>query len=245
MSTVDYAFVFGVWGEASRVRVPNDFTYEFAQRNPAKYIPFMCLDPTQPGTLEEMDRCVEELGMRGIKIHPVMAEFDPSQDRFLPFFENARKHRLPFIVHMGVSPVARNPIKYAHPFGIDEVAGEFTDVRFVVAHLAQPWQREAAMMARKANVWCDVSTLGIRQYQGYDALLVWQEWKVLDKLLFGTAYPLWTPAEHEQTLRRLLAYGPERGLPPIDEGWLDRMLERDTLELLGVPRPAAASSSAS
>ena len=36
------------------------------------------MDPTQPGHPEEFERCVQDLGLRGLKLGPVYQDFDPT-----------------------------------------------------------------------------------------------------------------------------------------------------------------------
>ena len=93
----------------------------------------------------------------------------------------------------------------AIPLLIDEVAQAFPDLKFVIAHMAHPWQRDCAVVIRKhANVYADVSGGGwVRPYQAWEALVLMVEWGVTDKLLFGSDFPLWTPQEGMDDMRGL------------------------------------------
>ncbi|MBY0458258.1 MAG: amidohydrolase, partial [Gemmataceae bacterium] len=50
--------------------------------------------------------------------------------------------------------------KYAHPLGVDEVAVDHPDCRFVLCHMGNPWMLDAAEVVYKnMNVWADLSGL--------------------------------------------------------------------------------------
>jgi predicted TIM-barrel fold metal-dependent hydrolase len=86
--------------------------------------------------------------------------FYPSDPGYRPYYELAARHNLPVIFHTGdtFSPLAK--LKYAHPLGVDEVAVDHADVRFVLAHVGNPWMIDAAEVVYKnVNVWADLSGL--------------------------------------------------------------------------------------
>ena len=56
------------------------------------------------------------------------------------------------------SPLAK--LKYAHPLGVDDVAVDHPDCRFVMCHLGNPWTIDAAeVIYKNMNVWADLSGL--------------------------------------------------------------------------------------
>lgn len=235
MRGVDRVIVFGIHASAVDVYVPNDYVAQFVSHDPDKYIGFMALDPSRPDALDEMERCATDLGLRGIKLYPVMARFDPLDEKLTPFYARASELRLPLLWHMGASPVAAGRLRYSLPILVDDIAATFPDLPMILAHLAHPWQRDAVVVMRKNPlVYADISGLWKRPYQGYDALLICHEWEVLDKLLFGSDYPIWTPTEAVAALRTLVADGIQRGLPALPDDFIDQLLARDTLALLGL-----------
>ena len=84
----------------------------------------------------------------------------PSDPGYLPYYELAEKHQVPFIFHTGDTFSPYSKLKYAHPLGVDEVAVDFPKVRFVMAHVGNPWTVDAAEVVYKnLNVWVDLSGL--------------------------------------------------------------------------------------
>jgi hypothetical protein len=69
-------------------------------------------------------------------------------------------------------------------------------IGFMALDLGDPDVLGQLVMLRKSrNVFADVSAAWARPYDGYRALVRAQEWGVVNKLLFGSDYPMWTPAE--------------------------------------------------
>ncbi|HEX3150302.1 MAG TPA: amidohydrolase family protein [Gemmataceae bacterium] len=84
----------------------------------------------------------------------------PNDPGFRPYYELAARYKLPVFFHTGdtYSPYAK--LKYAHPLGIDEVAVDFPNVKFVMCHVGNPWTVDAAEVVYKnMNVWTDLSGL--------------------------------------------------------------------------------------
>jgi len=234
MAVVDRAIVFGIRGAASGVRTPNDFTVKWVGRNPEKLLGFMALDPMEDDHMEEFERCLD-LGLRGVKIYPMLGRYDPTDPTHFPLYEKAQRLGLPILAHTGTHPDPRAMLKYSHPLLIDEIAQAFPELKFVMAHLAHPWQRDCALVLRKhPNVYADISGVWVRPWQGWEAMTCMIEWGATDKLLFGSDYPLWTPQEAMDGLRRLNDQLEGTRLPRIPEEVIDGILQRDALDLLGL-----------
>ena len=76
MAPVTAACVFGIRATAAGVLTPNAFTERFCAETATETIGFMALDPTDPDVLDQLADGVAR-GLRGIKLYPVLALFDP------------------------------------------------------------------------------------------------------------------------------------------------------------------------
>jgi predicted TIM-barrel fold metal-dependent hydrolase len=86
--------------------------------------------------------------------------FGPEDPGYVPYYKLAAKYDLPFIVHTGDNWSTKAKVKYAHPLRMDEVAVDHPDVRFVLAHVGNPWLIDAAeVLFKNPNVWADLSGL--------------------------------------------------------------------------------------
>ena len=235
MKPVDRAIVFGLTASAMGVRTPHEDIAAIVKRNPSKYIGFMALDPCDRDALQQMDVCVHDLGLKGIKLYPTMQHFDIREERFGAFFERAQKHRLPILIHFGASPFPQSRLCFSQPLLLDDVAITFPEIRFIIAHLGHPWQRDTVVLLRKhKNIFADISGLWHRPWEGYNALVSCIEWSVTNKLLLGSDFPIWTPADAMSELRAVRKQFQNSGLPQIPEEVIEGIIHRNALALLGL-----------
>jgi predicted TIM-barrel fold metal-dependent hydrolase len=230
---VDKAIVFGI---ASRdEESPNDATAAFVRAYPEKLIGFLSIHPLDPHCIEEMERCVSDLGLRGLKLGPNYQNFDPLCEAAFEVYRHAERLGLPIVFHTGTSPVQMADLDYAHPRHFDRVAIAFPDLRMVLAHMAHPWQATTIAVIRKhPHVYADISALFYRPWSFYNCMLLGQEWGVLHKLLFGTDYLVSTPQENLDALRNPNRIVEGTSLPRISEAAMEEIIHRDTLGLLGL-----------
>ena len=83
-------------------------------------------------------------------------------------------------------------------------------------------------------MYADISALYYRPWQFYNALVAAMEYGVLDRLLFGSDYPFTTPASTIEALGKVNAMVYGTGLPRIPEAKIEAMINRDSLDLLGI-----------
>src|SRR5258708_750125 len=247
MEMVDRACVFGnrfkdgqmpAGAEGAGVQWQGDVnaqTATFVRAYPEKLVGFMSVHPEEGDVVAEIERCVADLGLKGIKLGPNYQRFDPLRRDARLVYETAQRQGIPILFHQGTSPMRTAPIRYAHPLVIDEVAMSFPALRIVMAHMRHPWHADTIAVIRKhPHVYADVSANFCRPWQQYQGLRLATEWNVLDKLVFVSDYPVATPRE---TLEGTLAVNrvvAGTGPPPGPHDALRAALERDTLALLGI-----------
>ena len=236
---VEVSVAFTIARDRTRVdSALNDAVAEFVAAEPGRRIGFLSVHPEVEGAEDELERARSELGLKGIKLGPNYQVFDPLGPAALRVYELAERHGLPVLFHQGASPVREAPLRFAHPLLMDEIAIRFPELRVVMAHLGHPWQRETIVTIRKhPHLYADVSALFYRPWSFYEGMRLATEWGVLDKLLFGSDYPIATPAETAAGLRRVNDPIAGTGLPPVPLEAVEAILERDPLPLLGLERP--------
>jgi hypothetical protein len=213
----------------------NDDTAQFVRAHPDKLIGFMSVHPRDPGCLDEIDRCVSDLGLRGLKLGPNYQNFDPLGEEAFRVYKQAQELGLPIMFHTGTSPMRYAPLDYAHPRHFDRIAIAFPDLRMVLAHMSHPWQTTAIAVIRKhPNLYADISALFYRPWSFYNCMRLAQEWGVMHKLLFGTDYPVTTPRENLEAMRKPNSMIEGSALPRISEEAMEGIITRDSLSLLGL-----------
>ncbi|MBM6620745.1 amidohydrolase [Micrococcaceae bacterium RIT802] len=197
------AVVFTVDARTALGHTPNsidDLVAGCARHNDV-LIPFGSVDPRTGGdALVEARRQARELGVRGFKFHPSLQGFDPSEGEFRPLWRELEQLGLPCIFHTGQNgmgaglPGGRGiKLRYSNPLLLDDVAAEFPGLTIIMAHPSVPWQDEANSIAtHKANVYIDLSGWSPKYFP--ESLVKRGNNILSGKLLFGTDFPLITPA---------------------------------------------------
>jgi predicted TIM-barrel fold metal-dependent hydrolase len=227
--------VFGGKARLSTCWVDDSYVADYVAQHPDTLIGFLSLDPTQDGWEREMREGHEQLGLRGIKLMPMYAGFNPDDERLEPLWRYASQKRLPVLLHTGTTFVAQAPLECTLPRRLDPVATRFPEVRIIMAHLGHPYEGECVAVFRKhPNVFADISALFYRPFQLYHSLMLVQEYGVWNKVLFGTDYPFTTVNDTIDGLRKLNRMLEGTSLPRLKEDEIERMIQRPTLALLGL-----------
>ena len=236
MDSVDRAIVLGFKTSLLDCDVPNDYVAAYVQSHPEKLIGFMSVDPTQEGSLEELERGHFDLGLRGIKLSPIYQGFHPHDERVLPIYARAQELGLPIMLHQASCYNREAPLKYANPLYFDDVAIRYPELRLVFAHLGYPWMAETLHVVRKhPHLFTDISFACVRPWSFYNALADYYEWDVLDKLLLGSDFPaVTTPAATIEMLREVNHVVEGTNLPRIPPAEIEGIIQRDSLALLGL-----------
>ncbi|MBM3956986.1 MAG: amidohydrolase [Gemmatimonadetes bacterium] len=248
MAGVDRAITFGLaprpWapeGELMKLKGwPADMNYNdvaaaVARESGGKIIPFMSVHPMDPKWEAEYDRCIGDLGCRGMKLGLNYQDCDPLSNEALKVFARLERDGLPVVFHMGTSPETDAPLEYAHPLKMDRAAILFPKLKMVLAHLAHPWHADCLAVVRKhPNVWADVSAQFYRPWSFWSGMRLFHEWGVLGKVLFATDWPVTVAQDNIDALRGLAKFARDCHLPVIPEQEIEGIINRDALEILGL-----------
>lgn len=121
--------------------------------------------------LEKVDAVLKQGQVKALKIFLGYFHYSPLHAGYRPYYQLAAKHNIPIIFHTGDTYSQIAKVKFAHPLQIDEVAVDFPDTRFVLAHFGNPWILDAAQVVYKnRNVWADVSAILIGDAAAFQAM---------------------------------------------------------------------------
>jgi predicted TIM-barrel fold metal-dependent hydrolase len=178
----------------------NDFIANAVSRFPETFIGFASVDPWKgKRAIYELERAIQELGLRGLKLHPSAQAFYPNDERFYPLWERCAQLGIPVLLHVGTTGFGGGVpggdgicLKYARPIPyVDDVAAVFPNLTIICAHPGFPWQEEMLAVAmHKANVYMDLSGW----LPKYLPAIVVQYARTLlqDKVMFGSDGPFIT-----------------------------------------------------
>ena len=235
----DRAVVFGLRANNTGFHISNDRVARFVASDSKRLIGFGSADPHpklgDADPLREVQRCTDELGMRGVKLGPTYQGVAPDDERLMKIYAYAEKKGLPVLFHQGTTFARNAPLKFANPVLLEDIAYRFPELRMIVAHMGHPWIGECISLIRKQpHVYADVSALHYRPFQFYNALKLAEEYNAHRKLLFGTDFPFTTVAASLDALRNMNTYAARYNLPPIAGSVIEDLIHRDSLSLLNL-----------
>ena len=192
----DKAVVFGLKAPYVGFDVPQELVAGFVREHSDRFVGWCSVDPNDKDCVDQLVHCVEDLGLRGLKVAPIYQNFDPQDPVHLPLFKKAEALGIPVIFHQGTSFVRTGPLKYANPIQLEDIAIACPDLRIIIAHMGHPWETECVVLIRKhPNLYANISALHYRPWRHYQAFMTAMEYGVEHKLIFGSDFPSATP-EH-------------------------------------------------
>jgi predicted TIM-barrel fold metal-dependent hydrolase len=238
----DVAIVFGLQASATDWNIPNDMVAAHVALAPSRLLFFASIDPLKPDFMEELEKCHQQDGAVGVKMSPLYQDVHPGDPRCYGIYRYCVKHGLPILFHAGTSFVGGTPLDYSRPVHFDKVAVDFPELRMVLAHLGHPWEGETiAVIRRHANVYADLSALYYRPWQFYNSMQLLVEYRAHEKVLFGSDFPFTTTADSLAGVRNINHILANSGLPSIPKEVTEGIINRNTLQLLGLPNPTIAA----
>ncbi len=230
-----HTIVFGGKARLSGIWVDDQYVADYVAQHPQSLTGFLSVDPMVDGWQGELRAGHRDLGLKGIKLLSMYAGFRPDDPKLDELWQYASDNQLPVLLHTGTTYISQAPLECTLPRHLDSVAIRFPDVKIIMAHLGHPYEGECVVVARKHdNVYADISALHYRPHQLYHSLMLVQEYGVWDKVLFGTDYPYTNVKATIDGLHRLNDDFAFSQAGRLDEGEIEKMIYRDTLDLLGL-----------
>lgn len=169
--------------------IPNEFIHELKVNN-SNYFCFAGIDVAgkihEP--VSEVIKSIKDLGLDGINIDPGKAEIPvyPNDKRIYPIYEKCVELNVPIIIMTG--PFCGPDISYSNPAYIDQVAGDFPELKIICGHGCWPWVTEMIGVAfKRPNVYVspDVYMFMPGREQYIEAANNFMQ----DQFLFATSFP--------------------------------------------------------
>lgn len=227
-SGADLVVVFGLQARATGVWVPNDLIAGYVAEHPEKLVGWASVDPNAPDCLEELDRCVLELGLQGLKVGPAYQHFDPRDRRHWPLFARCEELGIPVVWHQGTTFPSAARLTESSPLLLEDLIMAFPDLRMIVAHLGHPWEEDLVVLMRKSpNLYADISAVHYRPWRYWQAMVTALEYGVTDKLLLGSDFPSARVDDVIAGLRRVNDVVDGTALPRIPDDVQERIISEN------------------
>ena len=179
--------------------ISNDEVAEFVARSQGLLVPVAGADIRRPMEAVRELRDRVEQGFVALRLVPWLWEAPPTDRRYYPLYAACVDLGIPFCTQVGHTGPLRpsetgRPIPY-----IDQVAIDFPELVIVCGHIGYPWTTEMIAVADKhPNVYIDTSAYAAHRYPA--ELVDYLKGRGRHKVMFGTNYPMMTPARALQRL---------------------------------------------
>lgn len=182
------------WGPRGPM-ITNDEIAAAVSARPDQVVGVASVDITQPmEAIRELRRCVKKFGFKGLRVLPWLWGLPPDDRRYYPLYAECIELDITFCLQVGHAGPMRpsepgRPIPY-----LDNVAHEFPELRIVGGHIGFPWVSEMiSLMMKHPNVYVDTSAYKASRFPA--ELVSYMRGPGKRKVMFGSNYPMLTPAE--------------------------------------------------
>jgi predicted TIM-barrel fold metal-dependent hydrolase len=213
--------------------VPNDWVASYVAEFPERAIGLACVDPNSPAAPDEFERAIKKLGMRGLKLAPVYAGFDPWSPQAWTLYEMANSFKVPILWHQAAAFPQQGVLEWANPILLDKVARAFPDMKMILAHMGTPWIAETVQLLRKhKQIYTDLSARFYRKWELFTGMMQLIDYKVIPQVLFGSDFPMQSPVAAADMFRELEAYTHDYALPRISGEVIEDIIYNRPLSLI-------------
>lgn len=146
-----------------------------------------------------LDR-VEELGLKGVKLHSDFQKCNIDDPRLMPLYRACARRGLLVLFHMG-----DNRYDYSSPARLARVLHEVPDLRCIAAHFGGYMKWEDSHLLQGADIMFDTSSSlwWLKPEQACDLI----DRFGVERVMFGVDFPMWN---HSKELDRFLKLGLSR-----------------------------------
>jgi predicted TIM-barrel fold metal-dependent hydrolase len=193
-ANVQRGMVSAWWGPRGPL-LTNDDVAALVRAHPDRFFGVASVDLMRPmDAVRELRRCVRELGFRALRLLPWLWNLPPNDRRYYPLYAECVELGIPFCLQVGhTGPMCPSEPGRPIPY-LDEVALDFPELTIVGGHIGYPWTAEMISLATKyPNVYIDTSAYKAKRYP--HELVEYLRGHGRTKVLFGSNFPMITPAE--------------------------------------------------
>lgn len=175
-----------------QIRPINEYIYSIQAAHP-ELIGFATLHPDMSDVAGEVDYITAH-GLRGIKLHPDFQRFAIDEDNMMPVYKEI-EGKLPVLIHMG-----DEKSDLSSPLRLARILDSFPDLVVIAAHFGgyQMWDLSwEHLIGRRLYMDTSSSLAFLKPTRAIEMI----RRHGVEKMLFGSDYPMW---DHYEELQRFL-----------------------------------------
>jgi hypothetical protein len=207
---VGKAIIFPNPGVGEGYAKQNDVIAQAQKKYPTKIVGFGRTDPRLgEGAIKELERFVNKLGLKGVKLHPIVECFRPDHPAFDSFFKAIEDLKVPILFHSSAG-------FFAEPHLIAVVAERHPKLRICLGHL---YGSMLPIIEKQSNLWVETSGVSLPS-------TITAATKIApDRVMFGSDWPYLNPrvelvkveegVEDKRTLAKVLSENFETFIKPL------------------------------
>ena len=169
--------------------IENDEIDEIVKKYPERFIGIGGIDGGDRGkALEDIDRCIQEFGFKGIAMEPTNHKEPMRADdrRLYPLYSKCADLGIPVFLLLGGN-IGRD-VSDTDPAHVDRVAADMPELKIVVHHGAWPWVSQVLQVCyRRPNVYLSADMYLF--FPGGDQYVRAINTFLGERFLYATAYP--------------------------------------------------------
>ena len=159
--------------------VDNSFIAQTMELYPTRIIGFGQVNPRNIDAIESIVNLAQNLGLKGLKLHPTMHGYHFADHGLLdPIFDAARRNNLVVLVNALDDP-------FCAPLSVEEISRSFPDVPVLIAHMGTVWNVNEAILVARRNPQIYLETSGS---QLLDVKLAYRS-RGASQIVMGTDWP--------------------------------------------------------
>lgn len=240
MEPVTAAVLLGFESKLLGGSIPHEQIAGYVQRDPHRLLGFAGIDPKGQTEPKKSLEHALSLGLVGVTVNPAASGFHPTDTRAMALFDACQHHSIPVLIECGTVMAREARMEFARPSLLDEVIREFPELKLVLGTFGDPWVNEGvALLAKHPNVYADISGFTARPWQLFQALLTAHQMGTMGQVLFGSNFPYVSPEQAIKTIYSVNTLTQGTHLPSVPREQLRSVVERDTIQVLGLKREPA------
>ena len=227
------------WGRA----LPNDYIAQYCEKYPDIFLGLGGIDPHigAKAAVTELERCMNDLNLLGLKFHPAYQEVDPADKELMyPILEACEAMDAIVLIHTGTTRMTYSKIRTCNPISIDDIATDFPKLKIIMTHFGWPWTAEAlAVIWRHENVYLDLSGwLPKYIYQAEPIVFHYMNSILSDKFVYGSDYPAIDPTTWIDDFMEIVKNGYVWGnnKKEFRQEAIDNFFRQNAVKLLGLDK---------
>ena len=209
---------------------------EYVSRYLKKMFGFAVVNPVVDDiSVKNFTNIKDRMKLDGAVLYPSEHGFNPTHSRAMQFYETASELSMPIFFHNTGPLSAGAVLSYANPVWIDEIAQKFGDLKIIIGGMGKPFLNQTLCVIGKCeNVYADLTIEPAKVWEVYNTVVSAYEAGVMDKLIFGSGQPIGNPQACIETLLGFNKIVGDTSLPRVPREKIREIIERDSLELLGI-----------